>query len=392
MKVKQISTLKEQIHTTLDFYYPACIDSEKGGYRSGFLDDGTVTDSDTKHLVGTSRFIYIFSIGVLTDGPDWCKEAAEHGIRFLIEHLADKQNGGFYFEMNGHNISDSSKMMYGHAFAMLASSIAHQAGVKGARDLIQSIFNITEKYFWDEEAGFYNDEWDESWKILSSYRGQNANMHMCEAMLTAFDATGDNTFLHRAHRLAKGVSVELREKSGGMIWEHYTPDWQPDWTFNQGNTKDEFRPYGFIPGHQIEWSKLLMWLDRHRSEPWMLETAELLFRKGWELGHDKKHGGLYYALSPEGNVIDTDKNYWVIAEAIAASALLGAKTKNEFYWSKYDELFTYASKHFIDHTYGGWYTLLNEENKRYQQEKSTAPKADYHPVAAFYQAMLSLQS
>jgi mannose/cellobiose epimerase-like protein (N-acyl-D-glucosamine 2-epimerase family) len=29
------------------------------------------------------------------------------------------------------------------------------------------------------------------WGDLSAYRGQNANMHMTEAMLVAFEATGD---------------------------------------------------------------------------------------------------------------------------------------------------------------------------------------------------------
>lgn len=390
MDFTEKSTLVSQIHDILHFYYPACIDTENGGYRSGFSDDGTVTDSRTKHLVGTSRFVYIFSIGVLTDGPDWCRGAAEHGIRFLAEHHQDRENGGFFFELDGTHVTDDTKMAYGHAFVLLAASIAHRAGIQGANKLLDTVYDAAEQHFWDEEHGLYRDEWDAAWSALSSYRGQNANMHMCEAMLTAFEATGDMLFLDRAHRLATNVAVKLRAKSGGMVWEHYTPDWQPDWDYNKGNTKDEFRPYGFVPGHQLEWSKLLLWLDRHRSEPWMLETAEDLYRNGWGYGHDAEHGGIYYALSPDREVIDTDKNYWVISEAISAAALLGAKTGHDPYWDHYRELCTYASTHFIDHVHGGWYTLLNAQNERYEGEKSVAPKADYHPVAACYQALLAL--
>jgi mannose/cellobiose epimerase-like protein (N-acyl-D-glucosamine 2-epimerase family) len=51
-----------------------------------------------------------------------------------------------------------------------------------------------------------------------------------------------------------------------MIWEHYDLNWKPDWEYNKNNIKDEFRPYGFLPGHQFEWSKLLLWLDKHYSE------------------------------------------------------------------------------------------------------------------------------
>ncbi|CAM5360251.1 Sulfoquinovose isomerase [Streptomyces afghaniensis] len=382
--------LKKHIFKTLHFYYPACIDEEKGGYINGFLDDGTINDTDTKHLVATSRYIYIFSIGAILDGPDWCLKAARHGIQFLHEHHLDKQYNGYYFEMNGTDVKDAAKMAYGHAFTLLASSIAYQAGIKEAREVMENVFNVVENHFWDPEHGYYKDQWDAAWTTLSSYRGQNPNMHMCEAMLTAYEATNEEKYLKKAYQLAEGVTQELADRASGMIWENYTPDWLPDYQFNKNNTKDEFRPYGFIPGHQFEWSKLLMWLDRHQSEPWMQETAEKLFAKGWEQGWDVKYGGIYFALSPSLEVIDTDKNYWVMSEAIAAAALLAAKTKNQKYWDYYNQLFTYSAQYFMDHEHGGWYTLLNRENVKYSNVKTTPPKTDYHPITACYQSILAL--
>ena len=47
--------------------------------------------------------------------------------------------------------------------------------------------------------------------------------------------------------------------------------------------------------------------DRHRSENWMTERAKYLFDKGWNRGWDAKYGGLYFALSPQEEVIDPDK-------------------------------------------------------------------------------------
>jgi mannose/cellobiose epimerase-like protein (N-acyl-D-glucosamine 2-epimerase family) len=123
----------------------------------------------------------------------------------------------------------------------------------------------------------------------------------------------------------------------------------------------------------------------------MLETAKRLFEKGWSKGIDETYGGLFFALSPEEDVIDEDKNYWVIAEAISAASLLGAKTGISAYWANYDRLFAYASSHFIDHHYGGWYTLLDRSNKAYSNQKTAAPKADYHPIAACYQTILALK-
>ncbi|MGG2089090.1 hypothetical protein ABFY59_19115 [Priestia aryabhattai] len=60
--------LKRQIFKTLDFYYPTCMGYEKGGYINGFLVDGSVNDTATKHLVATIRYIYNFSIGFILGG------------------------------------------------------------------------------------------------------------------------------------------------------------------------------------------------------------------------------------------------------------------------------------------------------------------------------------
>lgn len=41
--------------------------------------------------------------------------------------------------------------------------------------------------------GLYADKAAGDWQI-KPYRGQNANMHSCEAMLTAYEATGSLRF------------------------------------------------------------------------------------------------------------------------------------------------------------------------------------------------------
>lgn len=57
--------LERQVFNILDFYYPYCIDKENGGFYEGMLDDGTIYDYETKNLVGTARFVYVFSVGFL---------------------------------------------------------------------------------------------------------------------------------------------------------------------------------------------------------------------------------------------------------------------------------------------------------------------------------------
>ena len=58
-------------------------------------------------------------------------------------------------------------------------------------------------------------------ELCPFHRGQNANMHACEAAIAAFEATQDEMFLQRALTIARRVTVELRSQTQGIIWEHY---------------------------------------------------------------------------------------------------------------------------------------------------------------------------
>ena len=182
--------------------------------------------------------------------------------------------------------------------------------------------------------------------VFSAYRGQNANMHMCEAMLAAHAATGSARYLERAYVLADNMIRRQAQKTGGLVWEHYHSDWQPDWDHNRDDPRNLFRPWGFQPGHQVEWSKLLLILARHRPEAWLLPTAMRLFDVSLERAWDRQYGGICYGFAPDGKVCDTDKYFWVQAEALAAAALLAGQSGGEKYWDWYQRIWGYSWVHF----------------------------------------------
>ena len=51
-----------------------------------------------------------------------------------------------------------------------------------------------------------------------------------------------------------------------------------------------------------EWSKLLLILERHVEEDWLIPRAEELFEDAIEMGWDEKNEGLYYGFAPNGDV------------------------------------------------------------------------------------------
>ncbi|MFT8311809.1 MAG: AGE family epimerase/isomerase [Sporolactobacillus sp.] len=380
--------LCKQIFETIDFYDPQCIDRVNGGYYHCYLDDGTICDYETKSLVGTARFIYIFSIGFLLGGPQRWKAMAEHGLRFLEEVMHDHDYGGYFWQAEKRKVTDNGKYMYGQAFVLLALATAGKAGIGSTRPLLNAQVQILEKHLWDDEHQLYLDAKNRDWSVTDPYRGQNANMHTCEAMIAAFEVTGEQAYLHRAMTLAHSVTITLADQTGGLVWEQYNRDWQPDWRQHAEYKNNEFRLYGFVLGHSIEWSKLLMKLHDYVPEQWLVDRAVFLYRTAWKAGTDHVYGGLYFSMAPDGRILDPYKYYWVLAEALGASAWLDAAAPDaDFYLNNYRQLFGYCWAHFIDHRYGAWYPKLGRANLRIGYEKSPLTKTDYHPITNYYEAM-----
>jgi mannose/cellobiose epimerase-like protein (N-acyl-D-glucosamine 2-epimerase family) len=216
-------------------------------------------------------------------------------------------------------------------------------------------------------------------------------MHMCEAMLTAYEATHESRYLDRAYLLAKNMTQQQAAKADGLVWEHYDKHWEIDWNYHRDDPKHLFRPWGFQSGHQVEWAKLLLILERHKPEAWMLPTAKSLFDTALARAWDQDYDGICYGFAPDGTLCDTDKYFWVQAESLAATALLAARCGDAGYWDWYQRIWAYSWKHLVDHEYGAWFRILDRQNKKYSDEKSPAGKTDYHTMGACYEVLRLLR-
>lgn len=380
------SFLQDQIEKIVNFYYPECIDEKLGGYINQFRDDGSIFDDQTKHLVGTCRFVYIFSIAAILTEKSEYKEAARHGVQFLLNHHRQSK-GGYAWILEGLKVNDATNHCYGHAFVLLAFGTSLKAGIQQSAEPLVETFNLMERHFWRQADRLYVDEISSDWSIVDPYRGQNANMHTCEAMIAAFEATGETNYLDRATALAIRVCVDMTKQSDGMIWEHYDKNWDPDWQYNLDDPKNLFRPFGYLVGHWMEWAKLLLILEENNPQEWMLPHAKRLFNAAIRQGWDHNSGGMNYAVSPNGEIIDTDRYYWVLSETVAAAGLLANRTGDSTYTDWYSKSWTWSLENLVDQQYGGWYRVLDNKNQRYNDLKSPASKTDYHPVAACWEVL-----
>lgn len=383
--------LLEHIEHTMAFYHPRAIDP-RGGFFHFFRDDGTVYEARTRHLVSSTRFIFNYAMAWRTFKRPEYLEAVHHGVRYLRLVHRNAQTGGYAWLLRDARAADATNHCYGLAFVLLAYAHALQAGIPEARKWIDEVFALMEARFWSADAGLYADEASGDWSTLSPYRGQNANMHACEAMLAAFDATGEARFLQRAETLARNITVRQAALANGLVWEHYREDWSVDWDYNRNDGSNIFRPWGFQPGHLTEWAKLLLILERHRTQlshdgAWLLPRAQQLFDAALAHAWDDRFGGICYGFAPDFSVCDGDKYFWVQAESLAAAALLASRSGEQRWWDWYERIWSYSWEHFVDHEHGAWYRILTQDNRKYSDEKSPAGKTDYHTMGACYEVL-----
>lgn len=403
--------LRAHIADTMAFYHPRCIDPA-GGFFHYYKDDGTVYDARHRHLVSSTRFVFNYAMAYREFGNPEYLAAVKHGVDYLRNVHRNPATGGYAWTLREGKVEDDMNHCYGVAFVLLAYSCALKAGIEQGREWMDETWQLLETHFWEPQHGLYRDEADAQWNF-TGYRGQNANMHMCEAMLAAFEASGERRYLERALQLADNMTRRQAAKAGGLVWEHYDVDWNIDWHYNLDNPKHLFRPWGFQPGHQTEWAKLLMILDRHVEADWLVPTARHLFDSAVTRSWDATRGGLYYGFAPAGlqqalneakalgspamdgrafaegpaDICDDDKYFWVQAESLAAAALLARRTGDDAYWQWYGKLWAYSWEHFVDHTHGAWFRILDADNRKYDDEKSPAGKTDYHTMGACHEVL-----
>ncbi len=377
--------LEKHIASSLAFYDPRVF-AKDGGFYGCFLDDGTCFDPNSRQLVGSARYVFNYATAYRLYGHSKDLEWAKWGLDFLIK--GHKQsNGSYAWLLEKGVVTDTRVMAYGHAFVILAAAACHRVGIASALPILNETFDFMETYFWDASARAYFDERDQTLEQLSPYRGQNANMHMCEALLAAWQATADVRFLDRAEKLANLFAVDLAAQSNGQIWEHYDANWNVDMEYNIDFPNDRYKPWGFQPGHQLEWSKLLMILDGERPNEKWLPKAQSLYCAAMRTGWDKTFGGIVYGVAPDGKYCSTNKYFWVQAEGFAAAWRLYKTTGEDQYLQDYRRIWRWSWEHMIDNVHGEWFRVRNREGSALDNKKSPYGKTGYHTMGACWDVL-----
>lgn len=374
--------LEQHIAKTLQFYEPRAVDPA-GGFFHYFLDDGTVYNTTHRHLVSATRFVFNGAMARRHSGRAAVADWARHGLAHLA---AFRLPSGLYaWTVNHGHIEDATVMAYGQAFVLLAKAHAFSVGCATREEVADAFDRMNEAFFKPADQAYADEITPEG--TLLDYRGQNANMHMCEACLAAHEFTGEARYLDRAEMLIERFAFDLASQSGDLVWEHYRADWSVDWDYNKDNPGNIFKPWGFQTGHQTEWAKLLMIAHQFRPNPRWVERAAHLQRAAYRHGWDARHGGLIYGFAPDHSPCDTDKYFWVQAESFASAWRLWRHTGEAEFLQQYQAIWQWSWAHMVDHEHGAWFRILGADGRKLENTKSPAGKVDYHTMGACWDVL-----
>jgi mannose/cellobiose epimerase-like protein (N-acyl-D-glucosamine 2-epimerase family) len=280
-------------------------DSARGSFVERLTFEGAPLLWAPRRAMVQARQIYVFShaasLGWWPEGKVVALEAAHR----LIDryHGVDGGHGWIFSVHPDGAVHDAKRDFYAHAFALFGLAWAYKLAPE-PRFLSAALntLSVLDQHFESPTGGYHS--------VLpadASKREQNPHMHLFEAMLAWFEATGREMFLARAAELYGMMAARFFQHQTGILAEYFDGSWNP-----RGGIAGRICE----PGHHFEWSWLLRRYAK-LSGRGDSSIARALKQFGDRYGSDSE-GFIVDELLDDGRVHKTSRRCWPHTELIKA--------------------------------------------------------------------------
>lgn len=287
--------------TALPFWTEHGVDRISGGFVEQLRFDGGDIGLDYKRTRVTCRQIYVFSHAAVLGWTDGLA-IAEHGVRFLRKAWLGPQGGWARTLTRDGAVKDPTPDLYDIAFALFALGwYVRATGDESAAALARETLDFANRYMRPEQGeGFLHEKPTTGWRL------QNPHMHMLEAALACFEATGDARYGDLAGELSDLFRRRFFDPASRTLAEYFTDDLS--------------RAPGDVgriiePGHQFEWA----WILANQKRLLGADTADLvrgLVGFAETHGVDPKTSSTYNQVRDDGAIIDAGSRTWPNTERV----------------------------------------------------------------------------
>jgi cellobiose epimerase len=300
-------------------------------------------DAD-KGIVLNGRILWTFSTAYIdSKNPEYLK-LAKRAFDYIKKYFLDKTNDGVYWTVKANGQpAETRKLMYGHSFAVYGLSEYYRAsGLKPALQLAQDVFNTIVKHGYDAKNGGYFEAFGSNWAEIDDYilakgdmkKSMNTHLHLMECFANLYRVDkSDIVKFHLKHSI-EVVLDKIIGKDNSRQTLFFTENWEP-------------RSKAISYGHDIESS----WLIQECAE--ILDDEELAKKakeKCIELARSACEGlqaddGMIYEFDPENGHSNSNRDWWVMAEAMVGFHNAYQNTGKIHYLEKSEKSWEFINPH-----------------------------------------------
>ncbi len=369
----------------LEFWMVHAVDNTNGGFYGRVNRLNQPIQNALKSAILNSRMLWTFAAAYRLIGDSRYSSVADSAFRYCENKFWDGSHGGVYWMLDHTGVPfDTRKHNYAQAFALYGFSEYYRAtGNKSALDRSVDLFSLLEKHALDRENKGYHEAFNRAWKPLSDAklsdekivvkRSMNTHLHLLEAFTNLYRVWPDETLRNRLKMLIELLTGPMYDSEN----HHFFPFFDEEW-----NVVETTYSYG----HDIEASWLISEAAHMIDDNSLIETTNSLAAEIAQAtiheGIDHVYGGVFYQ-GKNGEVVDTDKHWWVQAEAIVGLYDAYQKTGNDEFLHAAVQIWIYTKDKVKDHQYGDWFFRITQSGEPYLNEDKIGPwKCPYHTARA----------
>jgi mannose-6-phosphate isomerase len=328
--------------------------------------DGTPDLEAVRRMRVQARQIYVYAHATLlglTDARDLVARAFER----MVADYWQAEDGGFILSVAADGQPrDRTQTAYDQAFGLFATAWLYKlTRDAGYLAWAQRILRFMDTRLSQRDRGGYFDS------VGAATRCQNPHMHLLEALLALFEASGDPAFMQRADEVWGLFRAHFLDRSIPALREYFDAEWRPDPV--TGDRLD--------PGHHLEWIWLLARYRRHR--PQAADDTGVLFE--FAMRHGVAADGLVVdEVAADGSVLRGTKRLWPQTEHLKArvARLDGGQESG---LGEIDRVCGLLLDHYLNRDIGTWNDQVGETGERLSK---TAPASSfYHLFLAYAEVM-----
>ncbi len=370
--------IREHLQQSIIPFWKSLRDDTYGGYYGYVGYDLTVDERAVKGCILNSRITWFFANAYLTLGDESLISEERHGFEFMKEFCLDKENGGVFWSVTyDGKPEDTTKHTYNQAFSIYALSAYYDAtkdeeSIRIAEELYELIEEKCRNeggYLEAFDRQFYpmeNDKLSENGVIAD--RTMNTLLHVFESYTEFYRVTKKKEVKERLEWMMDIIAEKIYNPKLHRQEVFFDLDY---------HTLIDLHSYG----HDIETAWLV---DRGveivgnpEYEAKMTPITKDLTRQIYETAY-KSHS---LSNECEKGIVDTDRVWWVQAEAVVGFLNGYQKDKDRLeYLKAAEDIWQYIKTYLIDTREGSeWYWLLDREGRPYEDKPIVEPwKCPYH--------------